>query len=69
MCNAEIKKAMLQRLPVMCDGIEYGCILEYVLQYVNGEERKSAGLLDKNGSSIIRVPIEKVSLVTAPDAG
>lgn len=63
MSNAEIKAAMRDRLPVVCDGIEYAYIREYILTFDdNGNQHLSVGLMDKNMRSIVRVNLEKVRL-------
>lgn len=64
MTSDEIISAMKNKLPVVCNGIEYAYILEYVLTYdENGKQRRSVGLLDRNMNSLVRVNLERVSLV------
>lgn len=64
MTSAEIDRCMKHRLPVVCDGIQYARITEYVSWYDgNGQRRLSAGLLDRNGKCVVRVLAEKVEAV------
>lgn len=62
MTSNEIKEAMMSEAAVVCNGIEYKRIVEYVLRYTNGTFVKSCGLLDKNGKSICYVTADSVHL-------
>ena len=63
MTNKEIIKAMTDRVPVVAKGIKYQRILEYVLTIdENGQQRRSATLLDYNGNCTVRALIEQVEL-------
>lgn len=61
MDSKQIDAAMRDRIPVVCDGIQYDRILEYVSWYDNnGKRRLSVVLLQ--GRTSYRVPAEKVTL-------
>ena len=66
--SKDIDQAMRLRLPVVCDGVRYECIKEYISWYDNnGKRRLSCGLIDKN--FYIRVPAEKVELAERNNNG
>lgn len=61
MDSKQIDYAMKHRLPVVCDGVQYERIAEYVMWYGNdGSRNLSAVLLLRNHS--MRVPAHKVQL-------
>ncbi len=67
MTSEEILRAMRRKQPVRAWGIEYRCIREYVLTLDDrGRQRRSVGLLDRNGSALVRVvssavePLERI---------
>ena len=61
MDSKQIDRAMRERLPVVCDGIRYERIIEYVSWYDdNGKRHLSAVLLANNWTN--RVPAHKVNL-------
>lgn len=61
--SPEIIEAAKKRLPVVCDGIVYKEILEYILWFdSNRNKQRSVVLLDKNGSTRVRVLASKISL-------
>lgn len=61
MDSQQIHDAMKRRLPVMCDGVRYDYIAEYVSSYDdNGKRRLSCGIVRQN--YIMRVPADKVEL-------
>lgn len=61
MTSKEIVKAMTDRVPVVAKGIKYQRILEYVLTIdENGQQRRSATLLDYNNNCSVRVLIDQV---------
>lgn len=68
MDSKEIDLAMKHRLPVVCDGIRYECIHEYVSWYdKNGNRHLSCGLITRNG--IIRVSADRVKLAEGSNNG
>ena len=61
MDSKQIDEAMRRRLPVVCDGVQYDRIAEYVMWYgQDGTRNLSAVLIQKNCS--MRVPAHKVEL-------
>ena len=61
MDSKEIDRAMRLRLPVVCDGVRYDRIQEYVSWYDDtGKRRLSCGIVRQN--YIMRVPADKVEL-------
>lgn len=63
MTSAQIDAAMRRRCTVLCGGIRYDRITEYVSWYDDsGQRRLSAVLLDQNGNCTVRVPEERVEL-------
>lgn len=60
MDSKQIDAAMRNRLPVICDGIQYDRILEYVCWYDEGRRRLSVVLQARNCT--VRVPADKVEL-------
>lgn len=61
MDSKQIDYAMKHRLPVVCDGVQYDRIGEYVSWYSqDGKRNLSAVLLQQNYS--MRVPAHKVEL-------
>lgn len=64
MTNEEAKQALLNRTPVMYNGIEYLRITELVYWIdVNDGFHISATLLDKNRHSSVRPEIKDVTLI------
>lgn len=65
MDSKQIDHSMKHRLPVMCGGIRYDRIAEYVCSYDdNGKRILSVGLLDKNRNCLVRVLAKKVEAMT-----
>ncbi len=71
MNSKEIIRAMELRCPVVANGIEYAYIKEYILSVDDdGCQRRSVGLMDKNGITLVRVKsdtIKAVPSVTKPE--
>lgn len=64
--NDEIKTAMRQKLPVVCHGIVYAYINEYIMSYDRDGNRKlSVSLMDMNKHAVLRASLEHVSLLNA----
>ena len=62
MDSAQIDAAMLNKLPVVCEGKRYDCIKEYISWYDEaGKRRLSVGLLQ--GRHLYRKPADKVELL------
>ena len=59
MTSTEVKHAMQQQKPVICNGIEYACIREYIYDW---KGKLSVSLLDKNRNTLVRAPVDKVVL-------
>ena len=56
MTSEEIVRAMVQKAPVISDGIEYKYIAEYVLTIDEaGRKRLSVRLMDKNNRTLVQV--------------
>ena len=62
MSNDELKKALFSAAPVRYNGIEYQRVCEIVYRRPANEVIVSAGLMDKNGKSIVYAPVGKVSM-------
>lgn len=63
MTNDEIKKALFSAAPVRFKGIEYQRVYEIVYRRPANQVIVSAGLMDKNGNSIVYAPVEKVEAI------
>lgn len=64
MTNAEAKQALINRTPVMYDGIKYHRIKELVYWVDDNDTfHISATLLDKNRNSSVRPEIKDVTLI------
>lgn len=63
MDSKQIDAAMRKKTPVVCDGLQYERIVEYVSWYNDkGRRQLSVVLLDRNYT--VRAPAEKVEAVT-----
>lgn len=68
MDSKDIDRAMRLRLPVVCDGVRYDRIAEYISWYDdNGKRRLSCGIVRQN--YIMRVPADKVELAERNNDG
>ena len=64
MTSEEIVNAMRNKSRVMYNGAEYKCITEYILTIDKiGRQRRSVTLLDKNGSTTVRVLASKIEVL------
>ena len=59
--SKQIDVAMRNRLPVICDGIQYDRILEYVCWYDDKKQRRLSVVLQARNCTV-RVPADKVEL-------
>ena len=63
MTNAELKQALISKAPVRHNGIKYLRVCEIVYRCPANQILVSAGLMDKNGNSIVYAPVEKVEAI------
>ena len=63
MTNQELKDAMLNRVPIIYNGMEYDCVSGIIYRNVGGKIAVTAELFDKSHNSVSIVSPQKISIV------